>query len=116
MKVTVELIEYISAYIQKHGSSYEKIGKAAGMSWQNVQLIMNGKRLEIRDSTVLGLSKALNISEQNLRAIAEGRKPGENAKHDGTTRKAAALYRWVGHDVRRCDTLRMLGYKGDLPK
>jgi len=116
MKVTIELIEYIAAYIQRHDSSYEKIAAAAGMSWQNVQKIMDGKRHELRDSSVAGLSKALAISEQELRGIADGELPGENAKHDGISRKATALWRWLRHDIRRCDALRLMGFKGDLPR
>ena len=116
MKVTIELIEYIAAYIQKHGSSYEKIAAAAGMSWQNIQKIMDGNRHELRDSSVAGLSKALGISESDLRGIADGAVQGENAKHDGIARKATALWRWLRHDGRRCETLRLMGYKGDLPR
>jgi DNA-binding Xre family transcriptional regulator len=116
VRVTVQLIEWLSCRMQERNLSYSELGRQSGLAWQSWQRLMNHTTKEIKDDTVDAICLVFGLSRDQLADVASGKVRTSNAKHDGISRKSEALWRWLNHDPQRCGALRAMGYKGDLPK
>lgn len=116
MKVTSNLCEYIASRMQNEKLYFSNLAERSGLTWQTWDRVVNGKTLEIKDSTIAKMAQALGVAPDDLIDINKGVRRNSNAKHDETSRRAESLYRWLGHDKRRCDMVRAMGYEGVLPK
>lgn len=116
MKITSQLLDWLAGQMQAKNLSFTDMAEKTGVKYQTWQKIYHANTTEIKDKTVAAICQLYGVSYEDLIAIAEGRKRGPTAKHDGVSRKAESLWRWLNHDPQRCVALRAMGYKGDLPK
>lgn len=115
MRLTSYLIEFMAQKRQENDWSYSEMQRRSGVSYETFRKIEAALVDEISANTVDGICRLTGVTEADLIKIANGTKTHPKAKHDGESRRASALWRWLKHDAKRCDALRLMGFRGSLP-
>jgi transcriptional regulator with XRE-family HTH domain len=114
MKVTPQLVEWVSAKRREKGWSYGEMARRSGLSWEYFRKLERFMVHDVRDASEIAMCKLFGITRDNLVDIAGGRISPPGLKDDPDIRSAEALLRWVRKDENRAFALKAMGYKGDL--
>lgn len=84
--------EYIREMLRERGLVYRAAAEKSGgvISHSAINKIVNGKQMDLRGDTLIGLAKALDLTTEHLIHIREGR--AENGEEKLDSEIAALLY------------------------
>src|ERR1019366_8755866 len=71
---------------EKAGISQQEVATKAGLSWSLIAQIEQGKKIDVRESTLLGIAKALGVDASVLlAAFAEASEVAAGGDGDGSS-------------------------------
>lgn len=115
MKVTEQLINWMTTQRRERGWSYSEMARrSGGLSWEFFRKIESGLVTDIRSKSEECTARVFGVTVDDLRAVAGGNRKVEHPPCDPDVRAAEALLRWVRKSTDRQAALKAMGYKGDL--